>query len=126
MDVFDKIKDHKQIDMFTLPQSICFGYHFLKPMFYYDYNDAEKLKYAIKKAAEQIEHFIRLIDYMADHGICAKMMVPVVGTYGLKPEPIDVEELKRFVTYHFRNKKPERIHLYYSIHDELMDIVERK
>lgn len=118
----EKTKNHRlSINACTIPYSICFGYHFLKPMFYYDYNANEQ-----NAATKRLENLVKLIDYMADRGIPAKIMVPVVGAYELNAVPIEIEELKKFIKYHFRDKKPERIRYYYTIHDKLMDIVEGK
>lgn len=119
----EKTKNHRlPICTKILPRSICFGYHFLKPMFCYDYNNSDEWN----SAKNQIQLFLRLINYMEDKEIKAKIMCPLIGNYSLKAAPIDIELLKQYIDDYFGNGKPEPIHLYYSFHDKLMDVVEGK
>lgn len=103
------------------PLSICFGYHFLKPLFYYDSSNIDELN----KATEKIALLIKLIDYSASNNIQLNVAVPQIGNHILSPTPIDSQELRNFIVYYFRNNKPQDVKFYYTIHDQLMDILEK-
>ena len=94
----------------------------MKPMFYYAHNNSDEWNSAMNR----IQNLLRLINYMVDNKIGARIMCPVIGTYGLKAVPIESEKLIQFIAYHFSDNEPEFIRYYYTIHDELMDMVEGK
>ena len=103
------------------PTKVLFGYHFLKSFFYYNYrNKSER-----ENGEKALKSFIDLILYMREHSIKAAVMVPTIGSYQLEPHDIPVNELYRFVMQHFHNEQPKSMHFYYTIHDYLMDLVEK-
>jgi hypothetical protein len=99
------------------PSAIYFGYHFLKPCFYYDLKDCTEREYC-EKAIKNID---RLLDYMIHNQIQAYVMAPNVGNYTLKPLSIDAKTLQEFISKHFKDFKEESMRYYATIHDDLMN-----
>lgn len=110
-----------QINSLIKPSKICFGYHFLKPFFYYDHSDRSEYD----KCAKLIRKFFELIEFIHNNNIKVAVMVPSVGNYKLKPSEISIEELHKFMLRHFKEGRPERMEYYYVIHDYLMDLIEK-
>ena len=102
----------------VLPKTIHFGYHFLRPLFYYQGKDG------YEGAKKNIEEVLRLLDFMEQENIKMSLMQPEVGTYTLKPYNVKIEKIKRLIARHFRDKEPENIRYYYTIHDKLMEIID--
>jgi len=110
--------DHPQRLPLTIhlkPTSICFGYHFLKQFFYYNFKD----KVERKNAEKNIRNFRRLLDYMVEQTIPAAIMWPDVGSYNLSPRGIPPTRLLEFVKSHFSNDEAENMRYYYTLHDYL-------
>mgnify|MGYP000027229230 FL=1 len=102
------------------PSAIILGYHILKNCFYYDRNNQNE----INRAQKNMDNLIKLLSYVKDNNILLYITIPIPGEYGLSPHRIDVTILKRFVESKFIACRPEDMHNYYAIHDELMDILE--
>ena len=98
------------------PNAIYFGYHFLKPCFY------TKWEYT-KSCEEYTEILFILLKFMIKESIKAYIMVPKYGSYDLFAKEIDVMKLYSFVLSNFEEKF-KSIRYYYTIHDELMDVLE--
>ena len=103
----------------VLPKTIHFGYHFLRPLFYYQGKDG------YEEAKKNIEEVLRLLDFMDQNNIKMSIMRPAVGTYALKPYGVEIGKIKRLIAHHFKDNEPENIRYYYTIHDELMGIFDR-
>lgn len=101
----------------TIPSKIYFGYHFLRPLFYYsdiDYEDAKN----------NIKQLMQLIDYMEKNSIEMCVMMPSIGQYLLKPIDVKIEKIKQFLIRKFDDSQPEKIRYYHTIHDEFKDLFE--
>lgn len=108
------------INTTVFPCTINFGYHFLKPLFYYDFKNQDERT----MASEKVAALNKLIDYMENEHIPAAVMVPVIGEYKLTPVSVETSVLKKLLVKSFKNNEPENIRYYYTIHDELMDVIE--
>lgn len=105
----------------SVPKSITFGYHFLKPFFYYDYKD--KLEQDL--ARDNICNMLRLLEYIKEHEISISIMVPDIGGYFLIPKSVEVDAILSLIKRRFADNDPENMRYYYVIHDELMDMLEK-
>lgn len=108
------------INSLIKPSKIYFGYHFLKPFFYYNYKNQSEYK----KCTEIVKQVIALTAFMQKQSIKAAVMVPLIGSYQIKPHDISVSELYGFVLQHFHDEQPQSMRYYYTVHDCLMDIIE--
>lgn len=106
----------------TAPISISFGYHFLKPFFYYD----SKNKQERERAEAKIKNMLRLLSYIEKQEFKVFITTPVIGKYGLVRNPININDLKKFMNRHFKDRGPESMQYYYVVHDELMNLIERE
>ena len=94
-----EVKEHRiPISISLQPNSICFGYHFLRPLFYYDVKNYDE----INNAEKRIVLLSELLDFMEKNAIQAKIMIPEIGKYALVPSKIEIGELKCFIKYYFR------------------------
>ena len=105
----------------SIPKSITFGYHFLKPFFYYDH----KNKTEQDSARDNLCNMLRLLAYIKDQNIPVSIMVPAIGGYTLSKKSIEVDALLQLIKYHFDENEPENMRYYYVVHDELMDLLEK-
>jgi len=105
----------------SVPKSIAFGYHFLKPFFYYDY----KNKNEHDAARDNLCNMLRLLAYIKDQKIPVSIMIPSIGGYSLSPKNIEIDELTMLIKHYFHDNIPENMRYYYTIHDELMDLLEK-
>ena len=101
------------------PLVIHFGFHFLKPFFYYDDNEYSQCE-------NKVKNFMRLLDYMIDNSVKATVMIPEIGGYRVVPKHINVTQLKVFMFKHFSGNQPETIRYYDVIQDYLLDLLERE
>lgn len=115
-------KDQRMtINSLILPSKLYFGYHFLRPFFCYNLNsDSER-----DKCNSIIKKFIELVSFIHENEIEAAVMAPSIGSYQLKPYDISAKNLYKFMLRHFHNKELNSIHCYYTIHDNLMDLLEK-
>ena len=67
---------------------------------------------------------MRLINYMEKHNIIMRIMKPSVGQYSLKSCEVEINQMKNFISQYFEDNEPESIRYYYTIHDDLMDIID--
>lgn len=51
------------------------------------------------------------------------IMMPSVGQYSLKPIEVKIEQMKKFLLQNFADNEPKEIQYYYTIHDELRDLL---
>ena len=102
----------------VIPSTIYFGYHFLRPLFYYEH------KRDYTEAKNNIEQLMRLINYMEKHNIIMRIMKPSVGQYSFKSCEVEINQMKNFISQYFEDNEPESIRYYYTIHDDLMDIID--
>lgn len=111
----------KQIQLPIKPSKVYLGYHFLKPFFYYkSENQLDK-----DKRKSQIQEFMKLIDYLKNNQIPVAVMVPFIGSYNFKPCDITIDALESFMKQHFENRQLTSIHFYYTLHDRLLDLLEK-
>ena len=68
---------------------------------------------------------MRLIDFMVANSIGMSIMLPKVGNYDLTSHEIDATSMKRFLYHHFDDGEPENMRYYHTIHDYLMDLIEK-
>lgn len=108
------------INITVNPSSISFGYHFMRPLFYYNFENTTEREEAHQRSTD----ILRLLDYMVSKKIKANIMVPEIGTYRQVSIPIDISELRALIMQHFE-KRAENIKYYHVIHDQLMDIIGR-
>ena len=109
------------INSLIVPSKLYFGYHFLRPFFYYNYtSDSE-----YKKCKEIINKFMELVAYMQNNKIRAAVMTPSIGSYKFIPYDISPDALYGFMLQHFQDGQPESMRYYYTVHDYLMDLLER-
>ena len=105
----------------SIPKSITFGYHFLKPFFYYDY----KNKIEQDSARDNLCNMLQLLAYTKEQKIPVAIMTPVIGEYALSKKPIEASELMQLIEYYFTDNRPKDMRYYYVVHDELMDLLEK-
>lgn len=109
------------INSLVMPSKLYFGYHFLRPFFYYNFkSDSE-----YSKCEAIIRKFIELVTFMQKNKIEAAVMVPSIGSYKFKPYDIPADELYGFMLRHFKEGTPDSMRYYYTIHDYLMDLIEK-
>lgn len=53
-------------------------------------------------------------------------MLPSIGSYKYMERDISVEVLDSFMKEHFVNHQPTSIRFYYTLHDRLLDLVEKE
>lgn len=104
------------------PISICFGYHFLRPFFYYDNTKSQDME----RIGKRIDNVVKLLDYMEQNDIAARIIRPKVGEYSLIPIRVNIKKLKDLIQYHFKDNEPEKIEYYYVVHDQLMELLEEE
>lgn len=100
------------------PSKIYLGYHFLRPLFYYD------MKTEYTEAESNVEQLLRLINYMDEHNIGIYIMMPSIGQFALKPYKVQPKKIQNFLTRNFKENKPENISYYHIIHDDFVDLLE--
>ena len=109
------------INSLIVPSKLYFGYHFLRPFFYYNLkSDSEynKCKIIMKK-------FMELIAFVQKNKIGTAVMVPSIGSYRFKPYGVSADELYGFMLRHFQDGQPKSMRYYYTVHDFLMDLLEK-
>ena len=110
---------HLPLKITILPTRIYFGYHFLRPLFYYSSNNE------YEQAKINIEQLWRLVEYMDKNNITMSVMMPCVGQYSLKPIEVSIVQMKKFLIQIFDDNEPEDIQYYHTVHDELKELLER-
>lgn len=110
---------HLPLKITILPTRIYFGYHFLRPLFYYSSNNE------YEQAKINIEQLWRLVEYMDKNNIPMSVMMPCVGQYSLKPIEVSIVRMKKFLIQIFDDNEPEDIQYYHIVHDELKELLER-
>lgn len=105
-----------------VPTSISLGYHFIKPFFYYDFNNKQERE----DAKAIIKEAVRLLDYIEKQRLAVFVTTPVIGEYGLVRRLVEINKLKSFMNRHFADNTPENIRFYHVVHDKLMDILEKE
>lgn len=101
-----------------LPTRINFGYHFLRPLFYYSFDNE------YEQAKNNIEQLWRLVNYMDKNNIAMSIMMPSVGKYSLTPIEVRIDQIKEFLIHNFDDNEPEDIQYYHTVHDELKELLE--
>ena len=74
---------------------------------------------------EIMKKFMELVDFMRKNKIGAAVMAPSIGSYQFKPYDISADELYGFMLQHFHDGQPESMRYYYTVHDYLMDLLEK-
>lgn len=111
-----------EVNSIIYPSAIFFGYHFLKPCFYYgNYNEEE-----CNKKKQHLEEIHRLLDFVIEKNIPTFVMKPAIGRFELVPQQIESAELKSFIMQNFRENAPESVRYYNTILDRLVDWGKRK
>lgn len=105
-----------------LPSKVLLGYHFLKSFFYYDFKNCKE----IERIKTTIQVFMQLINYLKSNQIPVSIMLPSIGSYKYMERDISVEVLDSFMKQHFVNHQPTSIRFYYTLHDRLLDLVEKE
>lgn len=109
------------INSLIMPSKLYFGYHFLRQFFYYNFkSDSE-----YNRCKEIMKKFMELVDFMRKNKIGAAVMAPSIGSYHFKPYDISADELYGFMLQHFHDGRPESMRYYYTVHDYLMDLLEK-
>jgi len=104
------------------PQRVLLGYHFLKPFFYYNFKNNDEWK----RIEKHLELFNAFLVYLNENEIQLGVMVPEIGNYRLKPQSIRVDSLRSFMISHFRDNRPNSIRYYNTVHDWLMDLLDKE
>lgn len=102
------------------PSSVIFGYHFLKPFFYYNDNKLSG------NAKESIKKTKKLLEYLEKNKIPVAIMRPMIGKYELFPQPIAIQSLIDLINQNFNHDEPEDMRYYYVIHDQLMELLDNE
>ena len=102
------------------PERIIWGNRFLKPLFYYSENNERE----IKDCEEHYDRIHKLLDYMIQQNIKTAIMIPSIGSYKLEPKNIDAVVLKEFIKSSFSQHKCNNARFYYTIYDQLLDLLE--
>ena len=110
------------VNSLVRPSKVYLGYHFLKPFFYYNHGNADERK----KCEEKIKQFFELNSHLQKNDIPMAIMVPAIGSYQLVPKDLSIDNLNSFIQEYFEDGTPENIRYYYTIHDQLMSLIERK
>ncbi len=105
----------------SIPKSISFGYHFLKPFFYYEYKNKKEQD----SARDNLCNIQRLLAYIKEKNIPVSIMVPAIGGYTLSKKSIEVDALLQLMKRYFDDNDPENMRYYYVVHDKLMDLLEK-
>lgn len=103
--VWSTIKNHErrlQLIAPSVPKSIAFGYHFLKPFFYYDYKNKQEQDLA----REHLVDAMRLLEYMKTQQIPAVIMTPSIGGYTLVRKNIEIGSLIQLISRYFKDNAP--------------------
>lgn len=101
------------------PTKIYFGYHFLKPCFFYDFRD----KAECDSCKSNIENILRLLKYMNANQIHAYIMVPTISSFSQEAKFIELKELQDFITNKFIALSGQDIRYYSIIQDELINLL---
>lgn len=101
------------------PKSISFGYHFFKPLFYYNFNDSKEKESIIQR----INDTDRLFKYIEENNIQVSISVPSGDGFSLEPREVSVDSLKSLFDEHFKRSTVVHVGLYHVVHDELLDLV---
>lgn len=104
---------------FINPSAIYFGYHFLKPCFYYDAQNANERA----TCKENIKNITNLINYMESYQIEAFIMSPEIGSFMQKPSVIKTERMRMFMQKHFANSNGESVYFYNTINEHLLNCI---
>ena len=104
------------------PSKVYVGYHFLRPFFYHDLQNDEE-KDTCRKA---IINAMSLFSYLKAHNIPIALMAPNVGDFFYGSFDIPSETIFDFLAKKFKNNQPCSVRYYYTVHDELMDLIEKK
>lgn len=115
----DKVR-RLQLNSPGLPKSISLGYHFFKPLFYYDHTDVSEKNSIIKR----IEETEKLFEFIEENNISVFISVPTGDNFNLKSVEVKLSSVRSLFNYYFMRKPLMRVDLYHIVHDELLDIVE--
>ena len=116
----DNQERHLSINSLIQPSKIYLGFHFLKPFFYYDNKNKEEWE----KCEDAIRKFLNLISFIKKNNIPLAIMVPSIGTYRFIQYDIPVDKLYGFMYQFFQDELPESMRYYYTVHDQLMNLIE--
>lgn len=72
-----------------------------------------------------MKKLMELVDFMRKNKIGAAVMAPSIGSYHFKPYDISADELYGFMLQHFHDGRPKSMRYYYTVHDYLMDLLEK-
>lgn len=109
------------INLPARPSKVSLGYHFLKSFFYYSYKNAPERK----NCKDKIIKFLELIAFLKKNGIPVAIMVPSIGSYQFVQRNIPIDELYGFMLHHFQDEEPESMRYYYTVHDHLMNLIDK-
>lgn len=105
-----------------VPSRIIFGNRFLKPLFYYSNDDAEKRK----KCMEHYDLIIRLVDFMIDKNIMGAIAVPKLGSFELETVEMPPTALKEFLQKDsLLRSKCYEMHMYNETYYRLLGFLEK-
>ena len=99
------------------PCAISFGYHFLKPFFFYVDDHVN-----IAETNNRFDNVIELLKYMMDNNIKAYIMVPEIGEFNLKPVETSAQDLYDLITQ-IKKDKQHSLKTYSVVLREMLDIL---
>ena len=118
---FSEKERRLSINLPVRPSKVSLGYHFLKSFFYYNHKNISERT----NSEKMIKKFLELIAFLKKNCIPVAVMVPSIGSYQFVQRDIPIDELYEFMLHHFQDEEPESMRYYYTIHDHLMDLIEK-
>lgn len=103
------------------PSKVYLGYHFLRPFFVYN----EKNQSEIENSKAAISRFVNLASYLHRNKIPVAVMLPSIGSFSFVPNDISTDTLIRFINEKFVDSWTKGMRFYYTLHDELLDLIEQ-
>ena len=99
------------------PCAISFGYHFLKPFFFYVDDHVN-----IAETNNRFDNVIELLKYMMDNNIKAYIIVPEIGEFNLKPVETSAQDLYDLIKQ-IKKDKQHSLKTYSVVLREMLDIL---
>jgi hypothetical protein len=106
------------------PSSICFGFHFMKNFYYREFGNNED---HIKALKQNMEDMFRLLDYMKNNNITAKIQTPSFSKRKTTNIIVSVDDIIKFMHSHLDcNDKPKKMDSYHLTVYDLLDLLNKK
>lgn len=112
-----------------LPSNVYLGFHFLKLFFYNKDNEEYKKDGVGSKeyinAQNNLELFIKLLNYLSDKKIPLSYTDITIGAFKLRKVQITIPQLESFLSNCFANNKPKELNQYDNIQKQFFKMVLR-